>query len=141
EIPNMTFIRVHPCSSVVSFLLLCVWALILIVVPEIRAQSTTAPWIPDQGDGTYKNPVLFADYSDPDVIRVGKDFYLTASSFSCVPGLPILQSRDLVNWKIVNYAIQKLPERFDPPQASNGIWAPSIRYHDGWYWIFVGDPD
>jgi beta-xylosidase len=66
---------------------------------------------------------------------------MTASSFGCVPGLPILHSRDLVNWKIINYAIKQLPERFDTVQLGNGIWAPSIRYHDGWFWIFVGDPD
>lgn len=107
------------------------------------AQTTrpTQPWVPDLGDGTFKNPVLFADYSDPDVVRVGRDFYLTASSFGCLPGLPILQSRDLVNWKIVNYAIEQLPPRFDTLTPGNGIWAPSIRYHNGWYWIFVGDPD
>jgi beta-xylosidase len=100
-----------------------------------------APWIADLGNGSYKNPVLFADYSDPDVIRVGSDFYLTASSFSMIPGLPILQSRDLVNWKIINHAIDRMPPRFDTPQSGNGIWAPSIRHHDGWFWIFVGDPD
>jgi len=59
----------------------------------------TGPWVPDQGDGTYKNPVLFADYSDPDVIRVGDDFYLTHSSFDYAPGLLIWHSRDLINWR------------------------------------------
>lgn len=99
-------------------------------------------WVADVGDGTYKDPVLFADYSDPDVVRVGEDFYLTASSFNCVPGLPILHSRDLVNWEIIGHAVDRLDdERFDAPQHGNGIWAPSIRYHDGWFWIFVGDPD
>lgn len=99
-------------------------------------------WVADQGDGTYRNPVLFADYSDPDIIRVGDDFYLTASSFNCVPGLPILHSKDLVNWEIIGHAIQRFDDkRFDLPQHGNGIWAPSIRYHDGWFWIFVGDPD
>ncbi|MCA9242097.1 MAG: family 43 glycosylhydrolase, partial [Planctomycetales bacterium] len=100
-----------------------------------------APWAPDLSDGAYKNPVLFADYSDPDVIRVGDDFYLTASSFGCVPALPILHSKDLVNWRIIGHAAQRLSSRFDTVQHGNGIWAPCIRYHDGWYWIFVGDPD
>ncbi|HRE05914.1 MAG TPA: family 43 glycosylhydrolase, partial [Opitutaceae bacterium] len=58
--------------------------------------SAHAPWQPDQGDGTYCNPVLHADYSDPDAIRVGEDYWLVASSFSHVPGLPVLHSRDLV---------------------------------------------
>ena len=65
-------------------------------------------WRADQGDGTYKNPILYADYSDPDVIRVGDDYYMTASSFNCVPGLPILHSKDLVNWEIINYALNRL---------------------------------
>lgn len=117
--------------------------LMSIVSPSLaqQPQAARAPWMPDQGNGSYTNPVLFADYSDPDVVRVGSDFYLTSSSFSMVPGLPILQSRDLVNWRIVGHAIDRMPARFDTPQSGNGIWAPSIRYHDGWYWIFVGDPD
>jgi beta-xylosidase len=63
----------------------------------------------DNRDGTYNNPIIDADYSDPDVIRVGDDFYLTASSFNSIPGLPILHSRDLVNWKIIGHALQKQP--------------------------------
>ena len=108
-----------------------------------QAVSCANPvWKPDNKDGTYKNPVIFADYSDPDVIRVGDDFYMTASSFNCVPGLPILHSKDMVNWKLIGHAIQRFEdERFDMPQHGNGIWAPAIRYHNGWFWIFVGDPD
>ncbi len=99
-------------------------------------------WKPDNEDGTYKNPIIYADYSDPDIIKVGDDFYMTASSFNCVPGLPILHSKDLVNWKIIGHAIQRFEDkRFDVPQHGNGIWAPAIRYYDGWFWIFVGDPD
>ena len=101
------------------------------------------PWVADQGDGTYKNPVLHSDFSDPDVIRVGDDYYMTASSFNCVPGLPILHSRDLVNWTIISYAVpRQYPDSvFSKPQHGNGIWAPSFRFHDGKYWIFYGDPD
>ena len=113
----------------------------LLTTSGLAADCCAEPWVPDQGDGTYKNPVLFADYSDPDVIRVGDDFYLTASSFNCVPALPILHSRDLVNWTLIGYAQERLSERFNTVQHGNGIWAPSLRYHDGWYWIFVGDPD
>ncbi len=100
-------------------------------------------WVSDLGNGQYKNPVLYADYSDPDACRVGNDFYMTSSSFNCVPGLPILHSNDLVNWKIINYAIPRLtPEtEFNQPQHGNGVWAPSIRYHDGEYFIYYGDPD
>ncbi len=65
-------------------------------------------WVSDQGNGTYINPVLYADYSDPDICRVGDDYYMTASSFNCIPGLPILHSKDLVNWTIIGYAIDRL---------------------------------
>ncbi|MEB2777780.1 glycoside hydrolase 43 family protein [Algoriphagus sp. D3-2-R+10] len=100
-------------------------------------------WVADQGDGIYINPILHADYSDPDVVRVGEDFYMTASSFNAVPGLPILHSKDLVNWELVNYALeQQVPiEHFAKPQHGNGVWAPAIRYHEGEYYIYWGDPD
>lgn len=99
-------------------------------------------WSPDLGTGRYRNPVVYADYSDPDVVRVGDDYYMTASSFGHVPGLPILHSRDLVNWRIVNYALRRLPSPdFDAPQHGNGVWAPSIRYHAGEFYIYYGDPD
>jgi beta-xylosidase len=100
-------------------------------------------WVADNGDGTYKNPILHADYSDPDVIRVGEDYYMTASSFNCVPGLPVLHSKDLVSWKLIGYALQKLPpfDVFDKPQPGNGIWAPCIRYHNNEYFIYFPDPD
>jgi beta-xylosidase len=113
----------------------------LAVVLILSTSTSAEAWIADQGNGTYKNPILFADYSDPDVVRVGEEFYMTSSSFNCLPGLPILHSKDLVNWKIIGHAIQKLPERFDSVQHGNGIWAPSIRHHQGYFWIFVGDPD
>jgi beta-xylosidase len=96
----------------------------------------------DRGDGTYVNPVLFADYSDPDVVRVDDDFYLAASSFHEVPGLPILHSRDLVNWTIIGHAAARLPSPdYDEPRHGGGVWAPSIRHHDGMFWVFFGDPD
>lgn len=103
-------------------------------------------WNPDNGDGTYTNPVINADYSDPDVCvgASGEDYYLTASSFQCIPGLPVLHSKDLVNWEIINYAIKgglEPAEEFTMPSHGNGVWAPSIRYHNGEYFIFWGDPD
>ncbi|WP_433428325.1 glycoside hydrolase family 43 protein [Nonomuraea sp. CA-141351] len=87
---------------------------------------------------TYRNPVLNADWSDPDVIRVGDDFYLTASTFTKVPGLPILHSRDLVNWTIIGHAVTS---GYDDVRPGCGVWAPSLRHHDGRFWIFYGDPD
>ena len=98
-------------------------------------------YLPDLGS-YYQNPVLFCDYSDPDVIRVGDTYYLTASSFNYVPGLPILTSKDLVNWKLVNMALRNIPAPgFDAPRHSDGVWAPAIRWHEGWFYIFYGMPD
>ena len=90
----------------------------------------------------FRNPVLFADYSDPDVIRVGDTFYMTASSFNYTPGLPILVSKDLVNWRLVNYALKNIgQERFKIPRHSEGVWAPAIRFHEGMFYIYYGMPD
>lgn len=99
-------------------------------------------WIADQGKN-YSNPILYTDYSDPDVIRVGDNYYMTASSFNETPGLPILHSKDMVNWKLVNYAIQDIlpKEHFSTPKRGDGIWAPSMRFHNGEFYIYWGDPD
>lgn len=99
-------------------------------------------WKSDLGNGYYTNPILYADYSDPDVIRVGDDFFMTASSFTYSPGLPILHSKDLVNWKVVNYALERMPfEKYNLPAHGHGVWAPAIRYHNGEYYIYFGAPD
>lgn len=100
-------------------------------------------WNPDLGNGMYKNPVINADYSDPDVVCVGDDYYMTASSFNCIPGLPILHSKDLVNWELIGHAVTKLqPEEvFNKPSHGNGVWAPCISYHNGEFYIYWGDPD
>jgi beta-xylosidase len=110
---------------------------------EKNESNLSQVWVADNGDGTYKNPILHADYSDPDAIRVGDDYYMTASSFNSMPGLPILHSKDLVNWKLVNYALLKQPpfDVFDKPQHGNGVWAPCIRYHDNEFYIYYPDPD
>lgn len=108
-----------------------------------KQSKTSDVWVSDLGNGTYKNPVLYADYSDPDVIRVGEDFYMTASSFNETPGLPILHSKDMINWKLVNHAITDLvpKDHYSVPQRGNGVWAPSIRFHKGEFYIYWGDPD
>ena len=96
----------------------------------------------DQGDGTYRNPILKADYSDPDVIRVGDDFYLTGSDFHFV-GMQVLHSRDLVNWDIIGQVFDRLTmnPRYDNLQGyAQGTWAPSLREHNGEYYIYVCTP-
>lgn len=99
-------------------------------------------WIADNGDGTYTNPILYTDYSDPDVIRVDEDYFMIASSFCNAPSVPLLHSRDLVNWKVINYVMDKLPfSHYEKPMHGCGAWAPSIRYHEGVYYVFVPFPD
>lgn len=118
----------------------CLATLLLISLHQHAQQKA---WIPDLGNGYYKNPVINADYSDPDVCRAGNDYYLVASSFNAAPGLPILHSKDLVNWQIIGHAIQRqFPlAHFDKPQHGNGCWAPSIRYHKNEFYIYYPDPD
>lgn len=104
--------------------------------------SENPVWKADLGDGTYQNPILYADYSDPDVVRVGEDYFMVASSFCNTPALPLLHSKDLVNWKVVNYVLDKIPyPDYDKPKHGCGVWAPSIRYHDGKFWVFYPMPD
>ena len=91
----------------------------------------------------YRNPIIHADYSDPDAIRVGEDYYMTASSFNAVPGLPLLHSKDLVNWRLIGYALKRQPpfDHFSKPQHGNGVWAPAIRHRNGEFYIYYPDPD
>jgi len=110
--------------------------------PKPKPELSKA-WTPDKGDGTYKNPVLYADYSDPDVIRVGNEFYLVASSFSATPGIPVLRSRDLVNWQLVGHVVDSLEPgaTYDTPQHGGGIWAPSIRKHGALFYVYWSSVD
>jgi|WetSurMetagenome_2_1015567.scaffolds.fasta_scaffold51383_3 beta-xylosidase len=110
-------------------------------IPE--KQYVSKVWKADNEDGTYKNPIINADYSDPDAIRVGNDFYMTSSSFTCAPALPVLHSKDLVNWTLIGHALKKqIPlDVFDRPQQGKGVWAPAIRYHNNEFYIYYPDPD
>lgn len=134
-----------PCTNQRAAKAIC-FCLLFIFSLSISAQKNyvSQVWVADKGDDTYRNPVLYADYSDPDACRVGDDFYMTSSSFNCLPGLQILHSKDLVNWTIVGAAIPyaltpiETPEH---PEHGNRVWAPSIRYHNGEFYIFWGDPD
>lgn len=112
-------------------------------VPPFPAAVSRAPWLADQGDGTYRNPILFQDFSDPDGVRVGDTYFLVCSTFSHEPGLMLLQSRDLINWELVGHALKKLQpsDFFSRPRRGCGVWAPSLRHHAGLFWIFYPDPD
>lgn len=120
-----------------KLLLSCGW---LFCVFGLQAQEV---WNADLGNGKYKNPIIHVDYSDPDVCAGEDGYYMTASSFNSSPGLPILHSKDLVNWKLIGYALyNQIPEEhFRTVRHGDGVWAPSIRYHNGEYYIYWGDPD
>lgn len=104
-------------------------------------QADVLPVWGDQGNGTYVNPILNADYSDPDVIRVGDKYYMVASDFHFL-GMQVLESDDMVNWRLLS----QVYSRFDYPgwdsnqRYAGGSWAPSIRFHDGKFWIFFCTP-
>ncbi|MBT0571060.1 glycoside hydrolase 43 family protein [Curvibacter sp. CHRR-16] len=106
-------------------------------------QMPAGVWMSDQGNGSYVNPILQGDYSDVDVIRVGDDYYLTASSFTNIPGLPVLHSKDLVNWSIISYALAaNVPEaHHSVARRGGGVWAPAIRFYKGKFHIYYPDPD
>jgi beta-xylosidase len=112
-------------------------------VVSAQTGDVSKVWVADNGNGTYKNPVIHADYSDPDAIRVGDDYYMISSSFNHAPGLPILHSKDLVNWTIIGHALKRQPpfDHFSKVQHGNGVWAPCIRYHNSEFYIYYPDPD
>ncbi len=105
--------------------------------------SYAQSWTADNGNGTFTNPLFYDEFSDPDIIRVGDDYYLAGTTMHSVPGLVILHSKDLVNWENVSYCF----DRFDFPEDKfslknhqeiygQGIWAPAIRYANGQFYIF-----
>lgn len=124
----------------------CVFVFIALGSTAIAQQVSpyvSKVWVADLGNGKYKNPVIDADYSDPDAIRVGDKFYMIASSFDAVPGIPILESTDLVNWQLIGHALRRqVPvAHFSKTQHGNGVWAPAIRYHNQHFYIYYPDPD
>ncbi|MGQ7787198.1 family 43 glycosylhydrolase [Nesterenkonia sp. K-15-9-6] len=113
--------------------------------PRLTAQlvETAQPPTPAATHETYRNPILNADWPDPDAVRVGEDYWMIASSFNRAPGLPVLHSRDLVRWEHVTNALPAVPpsEHFAVPRRGGGVWAPSLRHHDGVFHIVHPDPD
>lgn len=104
------------------------------------AAAQSAVWNPDNGNGTFTNPLMWGDWPDPDVIRVEDDFYMVSTSMHYVPGCPIVVSKDLVNWEMAGYAVERFDEdpRYDMKGGQlylNGSWAATIRYHDGKFYV------
>ncbi|MBL8206444.1 MAG: glycoside hydrolase 43 family protein [Blastocatellia bacterium] len=127
-----------------SVVCVCLALVFLLVGTTANSQTSDRKktWTADNGNGTFTNPLFYEEFSDPDMIRVGEYFYLTGTTMHSMPGLPILRSRDLVNWQFVAYAMDKLDlgPAFRLEEGKNvygrGIWAPSFRYHKGIYYIF-----
>ena len=132
-------------NNVTCSLKVLIFLLLVICLGTSRAQEKavqTGAW-GDQLNGTYKNPILNADYSDPDVIKVGDSFYMVCSEFHFM-GMPVLKSKDLVNWTIIGQVYSRLDlddkyNRMDKYGA--GSWAPSIRYHKGKFYVYFCTPD
>ena len=99
-------------------------------------------WSADNGNGTFTNPLFYDEFSDPDIIRVGEDYYLAGTTMHSVPGLVVLHSKDLVNWEFSSYCFDRFDDsddfnlRNDKEAYGQGIWAPAIRYHNGKFYIF-----
>lgn len=114
--------------------------LMVLAVASVAAQAQS--WTADNGNGTYTNPLFYDEFSDPDIIRVGDDYYLAGTTMHCLPGLVVLHSRDLVNWDFASYCLQRF-DMGDEFRLENqreaygqGIWAPCIRHHNGKFYIF-----
>ena len=106
-----------------------------------KSALPTQTWTADNGDGSYTNPIFYDEFSDPDLIKVDDWFYMTGTTMHTMPGLPVLRSKDLVNWEFLSYAVDKLDlgseYRLEGGNIyGRGIWAPSFRYHDGTFYIF-----
>ncbi|HVY71852.1 MAG TPA: family 43 glycosylhydrolase [Verrucomicrobiae bacterium] len=109
--------------------------------PAASAKHHPATWTADNGNGTYSNPLFYEEFSDPDVIRVGTDYYLSGTTMHTMPGMYVLHSKDLVNWDLASYAFDRLDlspaYRLEGGEIyGQGIWAPCIRYHDGMFYLF-----
>ncbi|SDT67577.1 Beta-xylosidase [Mucilaginibacter mallensis] len=105
---------------------------------QVKKQQTQV-WTPDNGNGTFTNPLMWGDWPDPDIIRVGDEFYFISTSMHYVPGCPIAKSKDLVNWEMAGYAVPRYDEdpRYDMKGGSmylNGSWASTLRYHNGTFY-------
>ncbi len=125
-----------------TFKLVIILNLVLVILlPSARMNAQT--WTADNGNGTYTNPLFFEEFSDPCMVRVGDDYYMTGTTNHCMPGLPILHSKDLVNWRLKSYVFDRFnlgPEfRFEEGKDmyGNGIWAPSFSYKDGTFYLFA----
>jgi len=137
-INNIASASINQLGKILFVLLLI--ASIALLLSKANAQQIDKRW-GDQGNGKFVNPIILADYSDPDVIRVGKKFYMIASEFHYM-GIQVLESEDMVNWKVIAQVYDRLdlPGYSEMTKYGGGSWAPAIRYHDNKFWIYFCTP-
>lgn len=132
----------HHAAASLGALLVLTLAPPALQAQEVPATDARTSWTPDNGNGTFTNPLFNDEFSDPDIIRVGDDFYMTGTTMHVMPGLPVLHSKDLVNWRLLGYAFDRIemgPEyRLEGGKETYGagIWAPAIRFHNSTFYIF-----
>ena len=121
-------------------LFILISAIFMILTASAQQQS----WTADNGNGTYTNPLFYDEFSDPDILRVGDDYYLAGTTMHTVPGLVILHSKDLVNWENISYCFDRFDFDDDAFSLKNhqeiygqGVWAPAIRYANGQFYVFT----
>lgn len=119
------------------------WCVGLLACTALNTTAQTTSWTADNGNGTFTNPLFYDEFSDPDILRVGDDYYLAGTTMHAVPGLVILHSKDLVNWENVSYCFDRFDFTDDKFSLKNheeiygqGIWAPCIRYANGMFYVF-----
>ena len=125
--------------TVIRVLLFCLFTFL-----SITASAQTKSWTADNGNGTFTNPLFYDEFSDPDILRVGDDYYLAGTTMHTVPGLVILHSKDLVNWENIAYCFDRFDFADDAFSLKNhqeiygqGVWAPAIRYANGQFYVFT----
>ena len=125
--------------TVIRVLLFCLFTFL-----SFTASAQTKSWTADNGNGTFTNPLFYDEFSDPDILRVGDDYYLAGTTMHTVPGLVILHSKDLVNWENIAYCFDRFDFADDAFSLKNhqeiygqGVWAPAIRYANGQFYVFT----
>ena len=118
--------------------------LLLMCMITLGIQAQWKSWTADNGNGTFTNPLFYDEFSDPDILRVGDDYYLAGTTMHTVPGLVILHSKDLVNWENISYCFDRFDFEDDAFSLKNhkeiygqGVWAPAIRYANGQFYVFT----
>src|ERR1044071_5074954 len=140
--PRLVFFVMKFPSVIFKFARFRVFLTILLFFAVSFYASNAFAWQSDNGDGTFKNPILYADYADPDIIRVSNDFYMVSTTFVDSPGVTVLHSMDMVNWEILSHCATNVDggnvfNLIGGTAYGSGYWAASIRYRNGTFYVAV----